>query len=106
LHPKTTNKKRTRTYISDRSKLATTRILTRILTYLGEVDEDILTHIVENCCCKVDRISEGLHWLICNGIVLKQRGTLRKKMGKGISDYETFFYSINKKFIELRKNLN
>ena len=64
----------------DSNKNASTRILTRIIIYLSEIQEEaILTEIREGTNNHTSKIKDALNWLVNNKIILKKKSTRKWK---------------------------
>lgn len=106
MHPKLSNKKHNVSHISDVGRCATSRNLTRVIAYLESIDHpEILTEIINHTGMKT-RIRDALNWLVCNGIVLKEKGHNRCKHNSNFKYHsDSPCYRINPEFLKLRPKL-
>ena len=79
---------------SDFGKVATIRHLTRIITYLSEVDRDSISNISKNACVNYCLTKGAMVFLVNHGIVIKKKD-LRRKPDKRWGNM--WYYSLNKK---------
>jgi predicted transcriptional regulator len=56
---------------SDCNKLANTRDLTRILTYLSEVEYANVTKIFQKAMINTSKVKDAMTWLVNHGLVIK-----------------------------------
>lgn len=79
---------------------ASTRFLTRVMTYLLEVGEANLTKISRDCIMNKERsVRDALQWLLSNKIILK-KGTIEHN---NKSHQKVTVYYMNPLFIEIKK---
>lgn len=74
---------------SDQHNLASTRHLTRILTYLSVTKEDSISNIASNALVPTNRIADAMLWLLNHKLVYICKSTRKHAQG-------TKFYSLSK----------
>jgi len=80
-------------HTSDQQGIANTRYLTRILTYLGEVEYSNYTDLHEALGLESRRVRDALNWLIAHKLI-------DKKYINRIHN-NCVMYSMNKKYFDL-----
>ena len=78
----------------DFGKVATVRHLTRIITYLSEIDYDYITSISKKINIHHSFVKSAMLFLVNHGLVLKKKD-FRKKTHKRWGDM--WYYSLNEK---------
>jgi len=86
-----------RKLVSDFRRIATTRMLNRIFTYLQIVESAHKTEIVKNICSVTNTrlINDALLWMVNHKLITKEH-KYRSKRSNSVN-----YYSINKKYWKL-----